>query len=148
MQENILIMREWRWHVEINGTEREEIPEIPQAVIREALANSFAHVVYNGNTNHEICIFPGRITIYSPGRYASNFSPEEYVRNGHESVIRNKKIAKMLYLSRTIEQFGSGFKRIDSLCRDAHIEYSYEESPNGFTLILRAESTGKGKAIQ
>ncbi len=66
------ILKNIRWNSEIIGTERTEISEIPVAVIREVLANSFAHAVYNGRTNHEICIHPGIITIYSPGEYVSN----------------------------------------------------------------------------
>ena len=40
---------------------------------------------------------------------------EEYIKGNHESAIRNETIAKILYLNKSIEQFGSGFKRIDSL---------------------------------
>ena len=46
------ILRNIRWRTEITGLEREEIPEIPVAVIREALANGFAHSIYNGRTSH------------------------------------------------------------------------------------------------
>jgi ATP-dependent DNA helicase RecG len=53
-----------------------------------------------------------------------------------ESEIRNPSIAKILLLSKTIEQFGSGFKRIDSLCKDAGIKYTYERSDNGFKFII------------
>ncbi len=60
------ILKNIRWRNEITGVEREEIPEIPVAVIREVLANSFAHAIYNGRTSHEICIHPGMITVYSP----------------------------------------------------------------------------------
>ncbi len=118
------------------GIEREEIPEIPAAVIREVLANSFAHAAYNGRTNHEICIHPGMITIYSPGEYASKHSPEEYIKGNFESEIRNATISKILYLRRSIEQFGSGFKRVDSLCKDAGVKYSYENTFNGFKFII------------
>lgn len=31
---------------------------------------------------------------------------------------------------------GVGFKRIDSLCKDAGIEYSYERTSNGFKFII------------
>ena len=113
-----------------------EIPEIPVAVIREVLANSFAHAIYHGRTNHEICIHPGMITIYSPGEYASRHKPEEYIKGNVESEIRNAAIAKILYLSKAIEQFGSGFKRINSLCNDAGIRYSYENGENGFKFII------------
>ncbi len=130
------ILKNIRWRNEIVGAERTEIPEIPAAVIREVLANGFAHAVYNGQTNHEICIHPGMITIYSPGEYASSHQPEEYIKGNFESVIRNATIAKILYLNKTIEQFGSGFKRIGSLCRDAGIRFSYEGDKLGFKFIL------------
>jgi len=130
------IFKNIRWRVEINKMERDEIPEIPAAVIREVLANSFAHAIYGGRTHHEICIHPGMITIYSPGDYASKYMPEEYIKEHHESELRNDTISKMLYLCKRIEQFGSGFKRIDSLCKDANVKYSYENTRNGFKFII------------
>ena len=130
------ILKNINWRSEIIGTEREEIPEIPIAVIREVLANGFAHASYNGNTYHEICIHPNKITIYSPGPYASNYKPEDYANRNLPSVIRNSTISKILYLNKTIEQFGSGFKRISSLCKDAKIKFSYETSDVGFTFVI------------
>ena len=130
------VLQNIRWKSEIVDTIRNDIPEIPIAVIREVIANSFAHAVYNGYTNHEICIHPSKITFYSPGGYASNHKPEEYIQGNTESVIRNALIAKILYLNKTIEQFGSGFKRINSLCKDAGINFSYESDECGFKFIL------------
>ena len=83
------------------------------------------------------------ISIYSPGTYASEFSPEEYIQGNHESAIRNKTISKVLYLNKSIEQFGSGFKRIDSLCKDAHVKYTYESGKIGFKFILFRRSDEK-----
>ena len=71
-----------------------------------------------------------------PGEYASPYKPEQYVKGNYQSEIRNPLIAKILFLSKSIEQFGSGFKRIDSLCKDAGIKYSYENVDNGFKFIL------------
>ena len=130
------ILKNIRWRSEITGTEREEIPEIPIAVIREVLSNSFAHSIYNGRTYHEICIHPSMITIYSPGGYASQHKPEEYIDGNYESEIRNPLISKILFLSKSIEQFGSGFKRINNLCKSEGIKYSYESSNNGFKFII------------
>ena len=39
-------------------------------------------------------------------------------------------------MNKSIEQFGSGFKRINSLCKDAGVKYSYEFSDNGFTFVF------------
>ena len=52
-------------------------------------------------------------------------------------MIRNPVISKILFLNKSIEKFGSGFKRIDSLCKDAGIEYSYENGENGFKFIIK-----------
>ena len=76
------------------------------------------------------------ITIYNPGEYASRYVPEEYIKGNRESEIHNAAIAKVLYLNKSIEQFGSGFKRVDSLCKDAGIRYSYEMQERGFKFIL------------
>ena len=130
------ILKNIRWRSEITGTEREEIPEIPMAVIREVLSNSFAHSIYNGRTYHEICIHPSMITIYSLGDYASQHKPEEYIDSNYESEIRNPLISKILFLSKSIEQFRSGFKRINNLCKSEGIKYSYESSNNGFKFII------------
>lgn len=62
--------------------------------------------------------------------------PEEYIKDNIESEIRNATIAQILYLSKSIEQFGSGFKRINSLCNDASIKYSYENRENGFKFVI------------
>lgn len=76
------------------------------------------------------------ITIYSSGKYASVHAPEEYIKGNKELEIRNAKIARVLYLNKSMEQFGSEFKRVDSLCRDVGIRYAYEMSEQGFKFIL------------
>ena len=58
------------------------------------------------------------------------------MKGNYESVIRNATIAKILYLNKSIEQFGSGFKRINSLCKDAGIRFSYESDELEFKFIL------------
>ena len=128
------------WGTEFEGMYRIETPEIPTEAIREAIANSLVHAVYTGSTFHEICIFPSKVTIYSPGKYASKRSPEEYINSSVESNLRNPLIAKMLFLNNSVETFGSGFRRIDSLCRDASVRYSYEMSEDGFKIIFYRKS--------
>ena len=131
------ILKNIHWRSEIIGMERDEIPEIPVAVVREVLANSFAHAMYDGRTTHEICIHPGMVTIYNPGDFASKYKPEDYVKKNLESEIRNPTISKIMFLNKSIEKFGSGFKRIDSLCKDVGVEYSYENGENGFKFVIK-----------
>lgn len=130
------VMKNIRWKAEIIGMRREETPEIPVEAVREVIANSFAHAIYSSNTYHEICIHPNMVTIYNPGPFANSHKPEDYVKRNIASVIRNELIAKTLYLNHSIEQFGSGFRRVDSLCKDAGIKYSYEDSDLGFKFVF------------
>ena len=75
------ILQNTKWKSEIIGTQREEIPEIPVAVIRAVLTNCFAH------------------TVYCPGAYASNYKPEGYIKGNKESAIWNVIISKILYVT-------------------------------------------------
>jgi len=51
---------------------------------------------------------------------------DEYVKKNVYSSLRNAIISKLLYINKSIEKFGSGFERIDSLCKDAGLKYSYD----------------------
>ena len=47
-----------------------------------------------------------------------------------------RKASRTVWSCKSTEQFGSGFKRIHSLCTDAGIKYSYENGKNGFKFVL------------
>lgn len=114
--------------------EHEEIPEIPVTVIREVLANSFAHAICIGRTKHEICIYSNRISITNPGSFASEYKPEDFANNELSSNLRNELIAKTLYLCKDVESLGSGLRKICKLCNDADVTVSYLNNESTFTL--------------
>ena len=124
------------WKVEIGSGARKEVPEIPRAALRELISNFFAHAIYYSMTYHEIDIHPSFITIYNPGTFASEYKPEEYAKGMHPSFIRNRLIAKTLYLFNRIEQFGSGLKRVITLFADAKIKYKFDNSLDGFKVTI------------
>lgn len=130
------IQKNIRWRAEIGSITRDEIPEIPVRAIREIVINSFAHAQYGTTTQHEVDIHPGKIVIYNPGEFPSRFSPEDFVTKHISSIIRNELIAKVLYLCHNIESFGSGFKRVYSLCQEANVACTYEKTPVGFSFVF------------
>ena len=130
------------WKVEIGSGARKEVPEIPKAAVRELISNFFAHAIYHSMTYHEIDIHPSFITIYNPGTFASEYKPEEYAKGMHPSFIRNKLIAKTLYLYNRIEQFGSGLKRVITLLTDAKIKYKFDNSLDGFKVTIFRKKRG------
>lgn len=130
------IFEHTNWKVEITSGPRKEIPEIPTLCIRELISNFFAHAIYYSRTYHEIDIHPGFISIYNPGSFASVYKPEDYLEGVKKSFIRNKLIAKTLYLYNRIEQFGSGLNRVISLLNDNNVKYKFDNSSSGFSVIL------------
>jgi len=130
------IKKNIRWRAEIGNVTREEIPEIPLKALREIVINSFAHAEYGTGSQHEIDIHPGKVVIYNPGTFPSEFSPEDFATKNLSSIIRNELIAKVLYLCHDIESFGSGFKRVYTLCNAENVSCSYEKTPIGFSFIF------------
>lgn len=121
------------WKVEIGSRKRDEIPEIPIKAIREIVINSFAHAKYVAETEHEINIFPGRITIYNPGSFPVNLTPLDFVNSNRSSIKRNKIILDVLFRSKDVEKSGSGFKRVYKLCDKEKIKCEFNTDVYGFS---------------
>ncbi len=132
------IVKNIRWRVEMSGDgiHRKEIPEIPVDAIREAVINSFAHARYDFSIQHEIDIFSNRISICNPGSFANEFEPIDFYTRDIHSYLRNEVIAKTLYLCKDVETFGSGIKKIYTLCQETGVEVSYINEETAFTLEL------------
>lgn len=130
------IIKNIRWSSKIgeDGIHRVETPEIPIDAIREAVINSFAHAKYDMPVQHEIDIFSNRISIVNPGSFANEFSPEDFARRDLHSYLRNEQISKTLYLCKDVETFGSGIKKLYSLCELAKVEVDYINSETSFSL--------------
>lgn len=130
------IVRNIRWSAAIgkDGIHREETPEVPIDAIREAVINCFAHARYDMDVQHEIDIFSNRISIVNPGAFANEFSPEDFAVRDLHSFLRNETISKTLYLCKDVETFGSGLRKIYTLCKDAGITVGYNNTETDFTL--------------
>lgn len=139
------IIKNIRWSAKIgdDGIHRVETPEVPVDALREAVINSFAHARYDSNIEHEVSIYSNRIEITSPGSFASDFKPEDYMNRDIHSSLRNEVIAKILYLCKDVETFGSGLKKIYTLCNDAHVNVTYDNNDHYFTLIFSRKDRNK-----
>ena len=130
------IIKNIRWRVEMSGDgiHRKEIPEIPIDALREAVINSFAHARYDIPVQHEISVFSDRISIVNPGSFANEFEPIDFVERDIHSFLRNETIARVLYLCKDVEAFGSGIRNIYKLCNSAGVSISYTNSDTDFTM--------------
>jgi len=135
------------WRVRIAGLEREEIPEIPLAAIREALVNSICHRDYSNPKGNEIAIFKNRIEIYNPGSLPQGLTPEDFLTGKERSFLRNPLIAEVFYRTGDIEKWGSGFKRIFEECQRNAIKVKFEVLKSGFlTVFYRPDFESKIQA--
>ncbi len=124
------------WSVEFGELERKEVPEIPITAIREALVNSFCHRDYSRPEGNKIAIFKNRLEIYNPGSFPEGYEPYDFIKESHESVLRNPLIANALYLSKDIEKWGSGLKRIYNECEKRDVKLEFKELKEGFKIIF------------
>lgn len=125
------------WRVEAgNGTSRIEVPEIPIEAIREIVVNSFAHADYRGISENEIVITPTVVEIYNPGDFPSGLSPEMFAKQRIKSMPRNKVILNTLFKSKEVEIFGSGFRKVFSLCEKYEIRVESDSRHGGFTFTF------------
>ena len=130
------IVKNIRWRVESgeDGIRRKEIPEIPVDALREAIVNSFAHARYDLPVQHEIDIYSNRISITNPGSFANEYKPTDFYKRDIHSFLRNEVIARILYLCKNVETFGSGLKKIYTLCDEQGVSVSYINEDDDFTL--------------
>ena len=74
--------------------------------------------------------------IYSPGNFPNGFTPEDFAFNAAEPIMMNPKIVTILFKSSVIESFGSGFERTFQACKEAGVQYGYEDTMTGFRFIF------------
>ena len=125
------------WRVEFGGgLQRKEIPEVPIEAVREALINSFCHKDYTVSQNNEVAVFKDRIEIYNSGKFPDGLTPRDFIEKSERSVHRNPLLAQILYYSRDIESFGTGLRRIMTLCQEADVKVEFQMLKIGFAVVF------------
>jgi len=131
------------WAANLTPTGREEVPEVPLRAIEEAIVNSLCHRDYSVQKGNEVAFYKDRIEIFNVGQFPEERDPEDYIKGKGESILRNPLIANTLYLSKYIEKWGSGIKRIYEACRKAGVRVEFEKAATGFKVIFyRPEQFG------
>ena len=126
------------WRVERDWIKRIDVPEIPVEIIRELLANSFIHTIYNSNTIHEINIHPEKIVVYNYGQYINDFSDTDITKI--QSSLRNECIAKIMHLINLTYEFGECLTHISTLCNQEGLKYKFENTESGFKATIYRRS--------
>ena len=126
------VLNHINWRSEIGSRKRKEIPEIPERAIREIIVNAFAHADYETVPEIEIGIHPGRIEIYNPGSFPDDLTPLDFISRNIPSYKRNRLILDVLFRSRDVEKSGTGFQRVNELCKQQNVTWDYRKEAYGF----------------
>jgi len=138
----MFVLRHTNLEYKIEKLRREEIPEIPEVALREAVVNAVCHRDYSEKgANVMIEIFDDRIEISNPGGLPSGLTRKSF---GTKSVVRNPVLASLLHRAGYIEKIGTGIKRIENAVKKhgrGSVIFSFDSFFN--VSFSRVKATGK-----
>ena len=136
------VRRNIRMGVEIKGgkTQRTEIWEYPLDAVREAVTNAACHRDYASSCNIQVHIYDSSLEVWNPGALPPDISVAD-LRRTHKSHPRNRLIANAFFLTKHIEQFGTGTRRMIDECIDNGLpEPEFESPTDAFQVVFRRSS--------
>lgn len=120
----------------IHESMREDVPQYPHEVIREAVINAIVHGDYAmKGCRIQIAIFSNRIEITSPGGLPYGQTIASALSG--ISIMRNRVIGRIFREIKLIERLGTGLKRITSIYEKANTKQAlFEEINTNFRVTL------------
>lgn len=127
-----------------NKFERVDKPPLPVLAVREALSNALCHRDYSvHNAAITLAIFDDRLEVWNNGELLEPLTIDD-LRKVHQSYPRNKRMARVFYLRKYVETWGTGTTKMIELCRESHVpEPVFSEYSAGFAVTFKfKESIG------
>ena len=118
-----------------NAGPRQEVLEIPEEVLREAILNAILHRDYfEKGACIMVEIYLDRIEISNPGGLAAGLKPEDF---GKKSLSRNPLLFGLVHRMGLVEKVGSGIERMRATMRNASLDEPNFEFRTFFTVMLK-----------
>jgi ATP-dependent DNA helicase RecG len=122
------------------GIERKEEWEYPLLALKEGVVNAVCHRDYALSANVQVRIFDDRLEIWSSGGLPFGLTVAK-LKGKHESRPRNKEIANTFFMTKLIEQWGTGTNRMIELCKEHNLpEPLFEDTKSSFIITFRKYS--------
>lgn len=120
-----------------DSIQRDDSPLFPIVALREAIANAVCHRDYSSVSGSiSFAIYDDRLEIWNYGLLPPGISLAS-LKQGNQSIPRNRRIANVLYYHKLFESWGRGVQMIMSECKKAgHPEPFYIQESGGTKLIL------------
>ncbi len=112
------VMRNVKLRPRRDGVVREDVPELPLDAVREVVANAVAHRDYRSTAPIQLRLDDDGLDVWNPGHLPSPLTVAS-LRERHPSIPPNPFIARALYLSGYIEEWGTGTLRVIAAMRRA-----------------------------
>ncbi len=121
----------------IENLQRREIWEFPFEAVREAILNALIHRDYTRNGSIQIRVYDDKLIVMSPGGLMEGLTVLDLLREPHDSLRRNPKLADIFYFARLIERWGTGTLRMQKSCRvQGFPDPVFESTETLFSVIL------------
>ena len=131
----IFLKKHLRISFKIEGLRRENILELPEGALREAVTNAVCHRNYfEQGSRIMVEIYDDRVDIVSPGGVCRGITPENF---GTVSITRNPLVQSMFYRIDYIEQMGTGIMRMKEAAREANVAEPLFELNNFFRVTFK-----------
>ena len=119
-----------------HGPAADDVDEIPNSVITEAVNNAIAHRNYANNGSIQVEVYQDRIEVISPGRLMPPLTVES-LYGKHESIAPNPHIARAMFWVKYIETVGTGLNELLDACSKAGLKRpTIEANDIHFRLII------------
>ncbi len=131
------IIRNTRLASKIESMQRRDIAEYPAVAIREVLINALAHADYSrSGMRIMISIFSDRLEVQSQGSLPFGMTLDDF--KAGVSHVRNIVVSRVLHELGLMEQWGSGYQRIITACRQGgYPEPEWQELASCVRVIFR-----------
>jgi len=131
----IFLKKHLRISFKIEGLRRENILELPEDALREAVTNAACHRNYfEHGARIMVEIYDDRVDIVSPGGVCKGITPENF---GTVSITRNPLVLNMFYRIDYIEQMGTGIMRMRNATKEANVAEPVFELNNFFRVTFK-----------
>jgi len=131
----VFLKKHLRMSYQIVSVRRENVLELPEDALREAVVNAVCHRDYfEKGARVMVEIFDDRVDIVSPGGVCKGITPDNF---GTISITRNSTLATLLHRSDYIEQMGTGIMRMRNATREAHVAEPEFDMSNFFKVTFR-----------
>jgi ATP-dependent DNA helicase RecG len=131
----VFLKKHLRISYKIKSLQRENILELPEDALREAIVNAVSHRDYfEKGARVMVEIYDDRVDIVNPGGVCKGITIKNF---GTVSITRNSVLASMLYRINYIEQMGTGIMRMKNATREAKVAEPEFEFSNFFKVTFR-----------